>query len=192
MWASTRRPPPGSSVPFAWFLRVSYTCFLVNRTLARLVALFFLCSAAFDICHPCAEKLEAVGLLPDHAGFDWDHPPGRNDSSVAVRQNEGRRQQGKRQNPPVDDDCFCCNGRLLVVAPFLPPKPVSVWIPVENRVPARSLAGFLRYHNYHPPPLPLDPLGTEVRIPDRRFRPLQIVLSGDLSSPPSAFHATGA
>ena len=163
---------------------MAYTCFLVNRTLARFVALFFLCSAAFDICHPCAEKLEAVGLLPDHAGFDWDCPPDETDSSTDMRPTASRRRQSKPENPPVDDDCFCCNGRLLVVAPFLPPKPVDICIPVESRLPARSLAGFLRYHNYHPPPLQLDPLGTAIRVPDRCFRPLQILLSGDLLSPP--------
>ncbi len=163
---------------------MSYTCVLVNRTLARFVALFFLCSAAFDICHPCAEKLEAVGLLPDHAGFDWDHPPNETDSSVAVRPNEAPPQQPKSQSPPVDDDCFCCSGRLLVLAPFLPAKPLDTWSPVRSRVPSRGLAGFLRHHNYHPPPTRLDPTLLAVQVSERDSGRLEILLSADLLSPP--------
>lgn len=172
-------------VQLAWFRRVSYTCFLVNRTLARFVALFFLCSAAFDICHPCAEKLEAVGLLPDHAGFGWDHTPDETDSSAGVRANETGRQQQKPQSPPMDDDCFCCNGRLLVLAAFVPPKPANIWIPVENRILARGLAGLLRYHNYHPPPGRLDATHLAIEVPNRGSGRREIVLSGDLLSPPA-------
>lgn len=171
---------------------MSYTCVLVNRTLARFVALFFLFSAAFDICHPCAEKLESVGLLPDHAGFDWDHSPDKTDSSVAVRPNGARQQQPKSQSRPVDDDCFCCNGRLLVLTPFLPAKPLDVWSSVQNRVPMQGLEGFLRYHNYHPPPLRLAPTHLAIQVPERGSGRLEILLSADLLSPPACRRAAYA
>lgn len=157
----------------------------VNRTISRFVAFFFLCSASIDMAHPCAEKLEAVGLFPDHFTFN---PSGSSDGRTAVPGCDFSREAdpGGRESDghPADDDCFCCNGRALLRSASYDFKP-SVWAAVLTpATPSPGLVGLLRRGDFHPPPR----FGCLLRyLRDSSLVPFQRseeILSAGLLSPP--------
>jgi hypothetical protein len=149
------------------------------------VALFFLLTAAIDIAHPCAEKLEAVGLLPDHFNPSRSDSDDRRDpDSNSDIGREAVPGAGEPEGDPSDDDCFCCNGRALIGQSTNQFGPFAGDPLLTAGTSAIGLAGLLGPDELHPPPLfecLLTFLHQRSELPNRR--PEEVLAAGLLSPP---------
>lgn len=155
----------------------------MRRSIARLVALFFLFSAAADLCHPCLEKLESVGLIPDHCQFSLF------DSHAASH--EQNREQGEEspvRRCGVDDDCFCCRRDVLsepIRLHLIPEEYTARIFLYPPLVP--SLFSFKVLTHSRPPPASGFGLNSASQASKKVFWRLEEVLAEDLLPPPIPF-----
>ncbi len=159
----------------------------VNRTVSRFVALFFLVSAAIDMTHPCAEKLEAAGLLPDHAVLASSFVDvGKDRTSEGSARFSPAADPSNREpdEPCSDDDCFCCNGKVLTRAANSEFRPLEQIYPLASGNPVLTLEGAFRRADIHPPPRAgCLRAGLEQSFEHCLSRSEEILLAGLLSPP---------
>lgn len=153
----------------------------MDNVIGRIVASFFLLMTAVDMTYPCLEKLEAAGLIPDHFQDAFGSPDFNSDRSSADSSRP-------RETNPVDDDCFCCRGDVLVEPYYAVASTISregmegtSLLPTELLLPPALLAPLPRIHW---PPGFVQPSKAGFTTLPARPHPQEAVLAGNLLSPP--------
>ncbi|MGH9906586.1 MAG: hypothetical protein ACRD8U_13505 [Pyrinomonadaceae bacterium] len=119
--------------------------------LVRAVALLFLFHTGVDLLFPqlCSEEpvSGAIGqVLPVSKEATGDVTP----SIVAVSVNDGFEEKQREEQPPRDEDCFCCCTHVMASGGFVNAESVDLKQPTNSRQNI-SILSVPPDNPYHPP-----------------------------------------